>query len=65
MKRVIRASKTTAEKLYNLEQFLLDAGVSEHTMLEHFFDYLPAADSLEILKDLADECDIDYTEEDV
>lgn len=65
MKRVIKASITTAEKLYNFKQFLLDQGVSEHTMLEHFFDYLIAADSLEILKDLADECDIDYTEEDV
>lgn len=66
-KVIIRASKskitTESEELHKLADYLQQyASISEHTMLEHFFDYLPAADSIEILKDLCRECDVDVEE---
>lgn len=67
MKRVVRSAtrtlRTDRDKLSDLIDLLDDHSVSEHTMLTHFFDYLPPAESIEILKDLAKECDIDLDEE--
>ena len=66
MKRVIKASTTMGktEKLHKFVDFLQYEGVSEHTMLEYFFDNMYSEDCLKMMKGLADECDIDYSEED-
>lgn len=65
MKRVVRASanlRTDRNDLFDLVARLKDASVTEHTMLRHFFDYLPAKDCIKVLEDLADEIGIDDEE---
>lgn len=66
MKRMIKSGslpRTDRDDLFDLVDTLEDASVTEHTMLRHFFDYLPAKDCIEVLKDLAVQCDIDLDEE--
>ena len=65
MKRIVKAyskPRFGAEYCYDLKEALLDAGVSEHDMLEHFFDYLTSDESIEVLKDFARMLDIDIEE---
>ena len=67
MKKLIKASRknitSKAEELHRLADYLQQyESISEHTMLEHFFDYLPTEKSIEILKDLCRECDVDVEE---
>lgn len=65
MKRMVKASKlNTTEKLRKFVDFLSDEGVSEHTMLEFFFDSMTSDECLDMMKKLADECDVDYSDED-
>lgn len=61
MKRVVKASNTmtVTEKLHKLVDFLQEEGVSEHTMLEFFFDNLYSEDCYKMMIKLADECDVD------
>ena len=76
MKKVVKASRyedrrdTALNRIRNarkrereLIQLLSDEGVSEHTLLVHFFDYLDAETCVRVLEDLASECDIDLEEE--
>ena len=58
MKRVVKAS-STAEAVHSAVEFLGSEGVDEHDVLMHFFDYLPAAESLKILEDYIKMCDLD------
>lgn len=50
MKRVIKAS-SNAELVRDLVEFLGYESVDEHDILMHFFSYLPASESVEVLKD--------------
>ena len=61
MKRVIKASRKMGptEKLHKLVDYLKSEGVTEYTMLEFFFDNLMSEDCYEMMKQLADECDVD------
>lgn len=59
-KQVVNAGSrvvTDAERAVDYANALLEIGVSEHDILVHFFDYLPSSKVIEILKDLAVECD--------
>ena len=51
--------RTQRDKLYDLIRVMNESGVTDRTMLQHFFDYLPADECIEILLDLAVECDFD------
>lgn len=64
MKRVIRASLTPSEKLHKIVDYMLFEGVSEHTMLSFFFDELPAQQSMDMMYELARQCDVDLEEVD-
>ena len=61
MKRVITSIEpvTNTFAMVELREAMEDLGVSEHVMLEHFFDYLTSAECIEVLKDLAVECDME------
>ena len=56
------SSKGTTEKLYDLIEFLEDEGVDVETILDKFLRYLPSDKSLELMKELAEECDVDLTD---
>jgi len=59
----IKASSTsTTEKLYDLIEFLKDEGVDTETILEKFLAYLPSDKSLELMKELAKECDVNLAD---
>ena len=51
-----------AREASELIRFLSEEGVDEHTFVEFFYDNIPADKMIEMLKQLADECDIDLTE---
>ena len=76
MKRIVKSStyeerrdaalnrtRNARRREKELIQLLSDEGVSEHTMLTHFFDYLDAETCVRVLEDLAFECDIDLEED--
>lgn len=48
---------TDAKRAVDYANALMELGVDEHDILIHFFDYLPSSKVIEILKDLAIECD--------
>lgn len=59
-KKSVKAAKgivTDAERAVDYANALLEVGVDEHDILQQFFDYLPSAQVIEILKDLAVQCD--------
>lgn len=61
-KKVIKASSnfdSPAREASELIRFLNREGVDEHTMIEFFYDNTPADEMIKLLKQLADECDID------
>lgn len=60
MKKVVKAGSgivSDAERAVDYANALIEVGVDEHDILIHFFDYLPSKEVIEILKDLANECD--------
>lgn len=62
MKRYIKASIGPTEKLRKLVAYLNDKGVDEHTMVEFFFDNMDSEKCIEMMKALAEECDVDLAE---
>lgn len=65
MKRVIKSSTDKAGARKELAQLVRDLaweGVSEHTMLTAFLDNLDPEVSVQVLTQLAEECDIDLEE---
>lgn len=59
---VVASSKfdnSLAIEASELIRFLNREGVDEHTFIEFFYDNTPADRMIELLKQLAEECDID------
>jgi len=61
MKKLIKASSTT-EQVYKLLDLLYDNGLTSGDVLEAFLDNMLSETSLDILKELADRCEIDWEE---
>ena len=60
MKKFVKAaSKSPSTKVREAVEFLGSVDVDEHDILMHFFDYLPSAKSLEVLKDYIKMADLD------
>lgn len=57
------AKESPATELHKLIVYLNEQGVSEHEMLLYFFDYLPSTQCIEMLEQLAADCDINLEEE--
>ena len=62
MKRYVRASIGPTEKLHKLIDYLMHEGVDEHTILEFFLDTMDSEKCIEMMKTLAEECDVDLAE---
>lgn len=60
MKRMIRASVTTAEKVAKFVEFLYNEGIDDREILNYFLSELDSEECLDILKKFADMSDIDY-----
>lgn len=58
MKRVIKAS-SDATTVHSMIEFLGAAGVDEHDVFMHFFDYLPSDECADVLLDFIAECDLE------
>lgn len=56
---------TDAERAVDYANALMELGVDEHDILIHFFDYLPSSKVIEILKDLAVDCDCEEEVEEI
>ena len=62
MKRYVKASIGPTEKLRKLVAYLNDEGVNDHTMVEFFFENIDSEKCIEMMKTLAEECDVDLAE---
>lgn len=51
-----------AREAHELIEYLVDEGVDEHTIVEFFYDNIPADQMIKYMKQLADECDVDLDE---
>lgn len=65
-KTSVKASKgyanSPAREASDLIRYLSSEGVDEHTFIEFFIDNIPSDKMIELMKQLADECDIDLSD---
>lgn len=62
MKRQLKASTSTTEKLHRFMDLMMDEGVDEHEMLKYIVDTLPSQTVYNMMKDLAWNCGLDVNE---